>query len=167
MAISELGSWDAPFLWYWNILGYIVPGLVITFLGVSLKVEHRVSGWNSFPYVALTLSGLFLVLSGVLPADMDNRLSTTTVIHYVGSLGSGVAFIIAAFWLPSRFKETNNWQWLSAPILILAWGLVLCMPIRSTEYPGLGQRISFGIYLTSIALVGCGLYRSAGKNVDA
>ena len=26
-AISELGSLDAPNLWFWNILGYIIPGL--------------------------------------------------------------------------------------------------------------------------------------------
>ena len=25
-AISELGSLDAPSLWYWNVLGYIIPG---------------------------------------------------------------------------------------------------------------------------------------------
>ena len=164
MAISELGSWDAPHLWYWNILGYILPGLVIAFLGVSLKAEQHVSGWASFPFVALTLSGLFLALAGVFPADMDNRLSTTTVVHYVGSLGSGVAFILAAFWLPSRFRKSSSWQWLSAPLLTLAWGLVLSMPIRSTDYPGLGQRVSFGIYFAWIALVGYGLYRSAGKN---
>ncbi|WP_318013399.1 DUF998 domain-containing protein [Paucibacter sp. Y2R2-4] len=125
MSISELGSWGAPHLLSWNILGYILPGLVIAFLVASLKAERNVSGRASFPFVAHTLSGLFLALAGVFPADMNNKPSTTTVVHSVGSFGSGVAFIIAVIWLPCHFRKSSNWQWPSAPLLTMAWGLGL------------------------------------------
>ena len=36
-AISELGSLDAPNMWAWNILGYILPGLAIALLAIGLK----------------------------------------------------------------------------------------------------------------------------------
>src|SRR5690606_37313977 len=38
-AISELGSLDAPNLWAWNVLGYILPGLAVALLGIGLRRE--------------------------------------------------------------------------------------------------------------------------------
>lgn len=70
-AISELGSVDAPNLWYWNTLGYVLPVLFISLLGVGLIT--RFPKLSKIPGYALVASGLFMALSGVFPGDFENR----------------------------------------------------------------------------------------------
>jgi len=42
-AISELGSLDAPDRWFWNVLGYILPGLAIALLGLGLERDFALA----------------------------------------------------------------------------------------------------------------------------
>lgn len=100
-AISELGSLDAPNLWVWNVLGYVLPGLAVALLGVGLWREFAGLGRKAtVPTMALLASGLFMALSGVFPGDFDNRSSLTMVLHTLSSLGSFVVFLVAGFGLP-------------------------------------------------------------------
>ena len=95
-AISELGSLDAPNLWVWNVLGYMLPGLAVAFLGVGLHREFSQSHRQAtIPSIALVASGLLMTLSGVFPGDFENRTSATMLFHLIGSLGSFAAFLIA------------------------------------------------------------------------
>lgn len=158
-AISELGSVDAPNLWYWNVLGFMVTGLFISLLGIGLAT--RFLGRSKVPGVALVASGLLMVMAGAFPADLENRTSLTTVMHAVGSLGSFAAFLVAGFWYPVRFLRMPTWRatgWLAllAVILSIASGF-----LRSGDAPGLGQKLGFAAFLAWVFLVGLALFRDS------
>lgn len=157
-AISELGSLDAPNRWYWNIFGYILPGFAIAALGIGLNSEFV--GSSKVPGYALLLSGLFMSLAGLFPADMDNRTSLTTIVHLIGSAGGFVPFLIAGFWYPFLFRKRQAWRSLFWPCLILVVLSIASGFLRSGSMPGLGQRITFACYFLWIFLIAFRLYRN-------
>jgi hypothetical membrane protein len=159
-AISELGSLDAPNRWFWNILGYILPGLAIALLGVGLNRDFALAGRRaSIPSYALVTSGLFLMMSGVFPGDFENRTSTTMILHTVGSLGSFAAFLVAGFWLFMVFRSRESWRWVALPSLALVIASIATGFLRSGAAPGLGQRLGFACVFMWIGLVGYTLIR--------
>ncbi len=167
-AISELGSLDAPDLWIWNILGYILPGLAIALLAIGLKSDFALASRRALaPAIALGASGLFMAMSGVFPGDFENRASTTMILHTVGSLGSFIAFLVAGFWLPQVFRSRESWRWVAWPSLALVVASILAGFMRSGAAPGLGQRIGFALFFAWIGLVGYALIRSNRVASDA
>ena len=160
-AISELGSLDAPHMWFWNIFGYIIPGLAIALLGTGLNHEFTQPLREAFiPSAALVCSGLLMALSGVFPGDFENRSSTTMIVHTVGSLGSFVAFLVAGFWFPKIFRSLPHWRWVSWPSLLLVIASIVTGLLRSGAAPGLGQRLGFICFFLWVGLVGFALWRS-------
>jgi hypothetical membrane protein len=167
-AISELGSLDAPNRWFWNILGYILPGLAIALLGVGLKRDFAPAGRRaSIPSHALVASGLLMAMSGVFPGDFENRASTTMILHTVASLGSFAAFLVAGFGLPKLFRSRESWRWVAVPSLALVVASIVTGLLRSGAAPGLGQRLGFACVFLWIGLVGCALIRSNSAENDA
>jgi len=167
-AISELGSLDAPNLWFWNVLGYILPGLAIVLLGIGLKQEFALANQRALiPAFALVASGVFMTMSGVFPGDFENRNSTTMILHTVGSLGSFVAFLVAGFWLPKVFRSRESWHWVAWPSLALVIASIVAGFLRSGAAPGLGQRVGFAFVFAWIGLVGYALMRSNSVESDA
>ena len=167
-AISELGSLDAPDRWFWNVLGYILPGIAISLLGVGLKQDFAPATRRaSIPTIALVACGLFMAMSGVFPGDFENRTSATMILHTVGSLGSFVAFLVAGFWLPKVFRSREDWRWVAWPSLALVVASVVAGFLRSGAAPGLGQRIGFAFVFAWIGLVGYALIRSNRVASDA
>lgn len=162
-AVSELGSVHAPHRWWWNVLGYILPGLAIALLGVGLKSEFSdTSRYAWIPAIALAASGLFMVMSGVFPGNFVNRSATTMILHTVGALGSGFAWFVAGFWFPAYFRKRESWHWLTWPSLALVLASIATGFLRSGATPGLGQRLTFTCFFLWIGLVGFGLARSQG-----
>ena len=160
-AISELGSVGAPRAWFWNILGYILPGLAIALLGLGLKVEFfGVRRFAAVPVYALVLSGLFMVLSGVFPGDFENRGATTMIVHTIGAFGTYVAFLVAGFWLPALFRKVEAWRWVARPSLVLVVASIITGFVRSGAMPGLGQRLTFACFFLWVGLVGFALLRA-------
>lgn len=162
-AVSELGSWDAPNHWVWNVLGYILPGLAVSLLGIGLLREFRpkarIATW------ALILSGLFMALSGVFPGDFENRQSLTMIMHLGGSLGSYVAFLVAAFGLVPTLRSSSPWRWAAWPSLALVLLSIVTGFWRSGAAPGLGQRLVFACFFLWVALMGGGLLRAWAARV--
>ena len=167
-AISELGSLDAPDRWFWNVLGYILPGLAIALLGLGLKWDFARADRKALgPAMALVASGLFMALAGVFPGDFENRTSTTMILHTVGSLGSFAAFLVAGFWLPGVFRAREDWRWVAWPSLALVVASIAAGFVRTGAAPGLGQRLGFVIFFAWIGLVGYSLMRSNRVASDA
>lgn len=158
-AISELGSVDAPGAVVWNLLGYIAPGIVISFLGVGLKREFAGDTRVAIPAYALVASGLFMSMSGVFPGDFDNRTSPTMLLYTVGSLGSFVAFLVAGFSLPRVMRTHPEFRRLVAPSLLLVWGSIITGVLRTGNAPGLGQRLGFACFFLWVGLIGYGVFR--------
>lgn len=161
-AISELGSLDAPNLWFWNILGYIIPGLLIAMFSIGLYKYSAKNINSKIPYYGLILSGLFMTLSGIFPADMENRKSTTTILHMIGSYGSYISFLFTAFTYPKIWKKNTNWQPLIKPTLICVWLTIVfgSWYLFFPNIPSVGQRIVFLFYFLWIVISAIRLYKT-------
>src|SRR5690606_30704317 len=105
--VSELGSLDAPNKWTWNILGYIIPGILISIYSIGLYKSMATEKSSKLPLIGVFLTGFFLMFSGVFPADLDNRSSTTTILHMIGSYGSYLFFLIGTFTFSKLIKANS------------------------------------------------------------
>lgn len=144
-AISELGSLDAPNLWAWNILGYVLPGITIALLGIALyRVFPSHPRRSKFAAFGLVGFGLLMALSGAFPANMSDLSSTTSEVHILCAMGSFPFFLVAGLLYPKIFLANGNWKWVSVPSLVLVMLSIASGLLRFWgDYPGVGQRVTF------------------------
>ncbi len=168
-AISELGSLDAPNKWMWNIFGYIIPGLLISFYSIGLYKSVATEKSSKLPLMGIFLSGFFMTISGIFPADMDNRSSATTLLHMVGSYGSYVFFLLGAFSYPKLMKRKEYWKNSSLPLLIFVWLTIVCGSwyLIFPNIPSVGQRIVFFFYFAWITYTAIKLYKAPEESLVA
>jgi len=152
-AISELGSLDAPNKWVWNILGYILPGALISVFSIGLYRAVAVRKSSKLPLVGIALSGAFMALSGVFPGDFDDRQSATMLLHTVGSLGCFIFFLLGAFSYPKLMRANPDWKKVATPSLVITWLAIVfgAWPFLFPEFPAVGQRLVFLFYFAWIA----------------
>lgn len=160
-AISELGSLDATNKWAWNIFGYILPGVLIAVYSFGLFNNISTGQGSKLPLIGFVLSGLLMSLSGVFPADMDNRTSSTTLLHMVGSFGSYIFFLIGAFTYPKQMKKSEYWKKSIKPTLIFTWLTIIFGNwfFVFPNIPSVGQRIVFFFYFMWIFYTAIQLYK--------
>ena len=160
-AVSELGSLEAPNKWTWNILGYIITGVLIAVYSFGLFKNISDGQGSKLPLIGFVFSGLFMSLSGIFPGDFDNRQSTTMLLHTVGSFGSYLFFLIGAFTYPKQMKKSEYWKKFIKPTLIFTWLTIIfgSWPFIFTTYPSIGQRIVFFFYLMWIFYTAIKLYK--------
>lgn len=160
-AISELGSVDDPNKWVWNIFGYIMPGLLVSFYAYGLFSSNSMKS-KRLPMIGFVLSGLFMAMSGVFPGDFDNRQSTTMLLHTIGSFGSYLFYLLGAFTYAKEAKKTNYWNRTSKPVLIFTWLTILfgAWPFVFPDIPAVGQRLVFFFYFLVIFYTALKLYQA-------
>jgi hypothetical membrane protein len=146
--ISELGSLDAPNKSFWNVFGYIIPGLLLSVYSFGLYKNISNGQGGKLPLIGFVLSPLLMSFSGVFPADMDNRQSLTTLLHMVGSYGSYLFFLIGAFTYPKLMRKSNYWKKAVTPTLFFVWMTILFGGWHYVfpHIPSVGQRIVFSFY---------------------
>ena len=155
-AISELGVIGAPQAVAWNLVGFIVPGLLLAACGAGLATA--IDGRRGALWWLLVLSGVAFAGTGFIPAEMQNgsplMQSPLTQGHVLMSLLSGILWLVAAFLLLSRIKSNPAWSHLRAVGAILALVVVATIGLNVfsemvpflDRRPGLVQRASFGAY---------------------
>lgn len=165
-AVSELGSLDAPNKWTWNLLGYIVPGILISVYSIGLNKNFAPKNFLRLPFISIFLSGIFMSLSGIFPGDFTNRQSSTMLLHTLGSLGSYVFFLIGAFTFPGQMKRSDYWKSAVAPTLAFTWLTILfgSWVFLFPNYPAVGQRFVFFFYFLWIAYTAFKLLRQKGND---
>lgn len=165
-AVSELGSLDAPDKWWWNGIGYITIGLLISVFAVGLRKSVNPNGGGKLAFWGLLLSGFFMALAGVFPGDFNDRESATMLMHTIGSLGSFFFFVIAAFSYPKQFKKSVYWKAAIIPSLVFTVLCILSGFIRTDDAPGISQRIGFGFYFLWIAYLGYMLIKMRSEKIE-
>ena len=167
-AISELGSLDASNKWTWNILGYVLTGLLISIYSYGLFKSISNGQGSKLPLISFILSGLFMSLSGIFPGDFDNRQSTTMLFHTIGSFGSYIFFLIGAFTYPRQMKRTEYWRQSIKLTLTFTWLTILfgSWPFIFPKTPALGQRFVFFFYLLWIFYTALRLYKKTELNAS-
>lgn len=152
-AVSELGSTDAPNNWVFNLLGFIIPGILISIFSYNLLKEFRRFSIKSYPFYLLILSGLFIVMAGIFPANIEDRKSVTTTMHLIGAQGSGIFWLLSALTLCWQLKKNKLWKGTAIASFIIPFLMLLAMVFVSKDTPGLAQRIVFiAMYLFILIL---------------
>lgn len=142
-AVSELGSLDAPNKWFFNILGYITPGILITIFSLNLLKEFRSDPIKSYPFYLLAFSGFLMAFAGLFPADMDNRESIVTVLHSIGSLGGGICWLLCTLTIWWQLKKRDDWRYIAIATFLIPFIMIIAMSFVSENTPGISQRIGF------------------------
>ena len=147
-AISELGSVGAPNQWIWNLLGYIVPGILISIFSFGLYKNIAPERSSKLPLIGFFFSGLLMAFSGIFPGDFENKRSLTMLLHTIGSFGSYMFFLIGAFSYPKQMQKTPYWADAAKPSLTFVWLTILfgTWPFFFPSFPAVGQRFVFAFY---------------------
>jgi hypothetical membrane protein len=155
--ISELGAIGTPNAAAWNIIGFILPGVLLTFTGKAIcesigsqSLARRAASW------LLVVFGISIAGQGVFPAVMEggqlvvNSWHTRT--HLLMSLLSGAAWIAALILLIPSIRRDARWQgWHVVNIVAVLLVLIGSSALRGRAPEGLSQRaidvLVFGWFL--------------------
>lgn len=160
-AVSELGAVGAPSALAFNVLAFIVPGLLIVWFGMFLVRESQ---GRTGPLL-LAGSGLMLVIAGLFAVDLQDNGSVTSLGHVVGVVGSGLLWIASLFWtgpLLVRHFGLARWGRITpwfALFLFVHIGWQVAWQATGLVLPGWGQRIGFLGYFLWIGTTGVLLWR--------
>jgi hypothetical membrane protein len=150
-AISELGAIGAPHQHAWNVLGFLVPGILLAFHGWGLGVNasDRLVG------TGFALSGLAFAATCI-PANMDDFNAPTSQAHIAASLA------VFVFWLAGAVRLTMGGQAASKALMrattACLWLAAAAALVRFSGlvFPGTGQRLAFAghfAWVLSTALI--------------
>jgi len=161
-AVSELGAVGAPHALAWNVLGFIVPGLLLAACGIAIATvvdERRVLRWM------LAGSGIAFAATGVLPAVMQDgspvMQAPSTVGHVVMLLLSSVLWLGAIGVLLrkiTRDARLRRLLKLFAIVTVVALSGLAANVFHDAiqplaQRPGLAQRLGFaGYFLWFVSL---------------
>lgn len=142
-AISELGAIGAPLQHAWNVIGFLVPGILLAFHGWGLGAvaSDRIAG------AGFCLSGLSFAATCI-PANMDDFSAPTSQAHIAASLA------VFVFWLAGALRLTMGGAATSKALMrattACLWLAVAAALVRFSGlvFPGTGQRIAFAGHFT-------------------
>ena len=164
--MSELGAINAPYAMIIN-LGFVFGGLLIIFFSYILFLEfnQKQTIFSTIGSILIFISGLSFLLIGFFPCDPDCiNVSTIGIIHAYLSDSAELSLIIAPVFLIKKFKEIKIWNSVYLySILSIIFGLIFFIIYKSNIYEdhvGLFQRISFGIPLLWLIIIGIKEYKT-------
>jgi hypothetical protein len=167
-AVSELGVIGAPHALAWNLIGFVVPGILLAICGAGLATA--IDGRKGALWWLLVISGMGFAATGV-PAEMYNgsplMQSPLTLGHVLASFLAGIPWAIATFLLVIRAKHNPNWGHLrlvGAVLALLCTFGLLARGLPAFEYqPGLGQRVGFVAYFAWYLVMSIHLLYAAAR----
>ena len=168
--ISELGAVGAPHATAWNVIGFIIPGVLLAVVGAAIARTANTDSSLSrtLATVLLALSGLAVAGQGIIPAEMVNGVaditSTSTRGHFISSLISGAAWAVGALLLVGPMKRNPNWQGLHiVSVVLVVLTLFAALTLRGTLPDGLAQRIGNAFFCAWFVVMSLKLIRLAPR----
>ena len=163
--MSEFGAINAPYAII-NNTGLAIGGILITLFSYSLlqELNEKKTIFTILGFSLVFISGLSFFLIGFFPCDPDCiNFSTIGIIHSYLSNTAQLPLIIAPLFLISNFKGNKKWSSVFGfSILTFLLGIVFFLIYKSyllEGYTGLLQRISFGIPLLWVEIMGIKTYK--------
>jgi hypothetical membrane protein len=170
-AVSELGAIGSANGTAWNVIGFLVPGLMLGVCGAGLATA--IDGRRGLLWWSLVVSGLAFAGTGIIPAEMQDgnpmMQSPFTLGHIIMSSLSGILWFVAVFTLPSRAKINPAWirirpaAVMIGTIAVAGFGMqIFAQALPYLEFrPGLAQRLSFASYFLWFFVISCYLLFAA------
>ena len=144
-AVSELGAIGAPHQHAWNVLGFLVPGILLAFHGWGLGVNagDRIAG------AGFALSGLAFAATCI-PANMDDFNAPTSQAHIAASLAVFVFWLAASLRLTMGSAATSKALVQATTACLWLAGAAALVRFSGLLYPGTGQRLAFAAHFAWI-----------------
>jgi hypothetical membrane protein len=158
--ISELGARGTPNATQWNVVGFMVPGLLLALAGrgIAHSISREKSWSTRLAGSLLFLAGLAIAAQGVIPADMTNGVADTTSPytrgHFISSLVSAAAWAAGVILLIGPMKRSPSWYgWHVVSIVVVVLTLGASLTLRGALPDGLAQRLGNAIFFVWFVLM--------------
>jgi hypothetical membrane protein len=168
-AVSELGALGAPNALWWNVIGFIIPGLLLSVAGGAVALA--IHGRRTLAFWLLVVSGLGFAGTGLSPAEVRDGIAVVTSPftqgHFIASIVHGLTWIIATILLFRPMLRDPTWQRIAYVSLALALMATLAsFALRGTVSDALVQRAAGGLYFAWVVVMSLRLVtrpREGGK----
>ena len=162
MPVSFLGMQGMPGAVYWNVAGFIVPGLLIAWFALSLLAPLQADGAGPAARIGvwlLLISGLGYAGNGVFAYDLARPDGLASKLHVAMLTIALLGFLPSTLMLASGLRGRPAWRALAWPGLPVAAGVLLSVLQRMADAvpglagnPGYAQRVTLVLYFLWLAL---------------
>jgi hypothetical membrane protein len=165
-AVAVLGATGVPHAGWFNALGFVLPGLVLS--GVAMGLYLRMASTAGFvarlgAWMAL-FSTLAFAAQGVFPLDPEHLDATSTRLHVAAwclwwlTTGTGGLLLSPGLW---RARGRRRWSVAVLAIALLVPGFALFAPAAWGS--AIPQRIAYALWFAGWLLVAGRLSRSGAS----
>jgi hypothetical membrane protein len=162
MPVSFLGMHGAPMAAYWNIAGFVLPGVLVAWFALSLLAPLQRDGAGMPARIGawlLLISGLAFAGNGVFAYDLSEPDGPASKLHVAMLTIAMLGFLPSTLLLALGLRRRPAWRPLvvCGPLLALAavWSLAQpmgeLMPLLQGN-PGYAQRVTLALYFMWLAL---------------
>ncbi len=147
--VSLLGATGVPRALAFNLLAFVLPGLVAALLAVELRARLPAGAgwWTRLGTQMLLLSALGLTAMGLLPLDPQDLESEPSRLHGTAWMGWVIAFVLGSAALAiglGRKRLAGRLAWISG-------AAALALPLAAFLLPellgaGVAQRLAFAVW---------------------
>lgn len=141
--ISDLGENGAPYAEQMNVVGFVIPGMLIAVSGYNLRIKFSGKTLRTIS-VLLIIAGMGWAGIGLFPNSQDKA----SAYHVMSTYLSGTSIVVAAILL-SRDKQA--WPWLRkfsimTGLLLLTRIVTGPLFLEAEEYRGLIQKLYIAVF---------------------
>lgn len=149
--IALLGARGVPHALAFNLLGFVLPGVLTLLVGLELRRRlPATAGWSARIGAQLVvLSTLAFAAQGLLPLDPLDLYAPSTRLHATAWMLWWIAFVPGALLLAYGLRSLALGSVVAA-IAVLVFGMFA----PDAMAPGVVQRIAFGAWLVWFAMAG-------------
>ena len=162
MPVGFLGMRGVPMAAYWNVAGFVAPGLLVAWFALSLLAPLQRDGAGMLARIGvwlLLISGLAFAGNGVFAYDLAEPDGPASKLHVAMLTIALLGFLPAALALALGLRARPRWRMLVGPGLLLALALLLSVAQPMADLvpmlqgnPGYAQRITLALYFLWLAL---------------
>jgi hypothetical protein len=155
--VALLGARDFPHALAFNLLAFVVPGMLAGVVAVTLRRRLPAgAGWTARIGAQLAfLSALAFIAMGLLPLDANDLENDASRLHGTAWMLWAVAFVPGATLLASGLWRDRQWPWFARLSLAAALGVLIAAFVQIGAIPaGVAQRIAFAVWFAWLAYAG-------------
>jgi hypothetical membrane protein len=170
MPVGFLGMRGVPLAAYWNVVGFIVPGLLVAWFALSLLAPLQRDGAGMLARIGvwlLLISGLAFAGNGVFAYDLAEPDGPASKLHVAMLTIVLLGFLPSTLLLALGLRRHPAWRALVVCGPLLALAVLLSVAQRMGELvpllqgnPGYAQRITLALYFLWLALASVVALRS-------
>jgi hypothetical membrane protein len=170
--MSELGAIEAPYGLILNTIGFPLLGMLIIFFAFALDIviEKGRSYWDILGPILLVISGVSFIFVSIFPCDPGCKtISIIGVFHGIMAFIALFSLVFSPLFMNYRLSHDNKWcnyDYFSLGVFIFAFIISFIYYLNIFEdFVGLFQRLSFGVPLFWVEIIGIKLFLIFRKKI--